>query len=68
MVTQQVADVWTFAGEEGAARHALVQATVCLIQVEDIAGGALVNGHRIAGRVEAGYPAAVQVGEVTPVL
>jgi hypothetical protein len=38
------------------------------IQVEDLAGGTLVNGHPITGRVEAEYPASVQVGELTLVV
>ena len=38
------------------------------MQVEDLAGGALVNGHPIEGRVEVEYPASVQVGDVTLVV
>ena len=38
------------------------------MQVEDLAGGTLVNGHPIEGRVAAEYPASVQVGEVTLVV
>ncbi len=66
--TEQAADVWTIAGEGVAARHALVRVVAGRIQVEDLAGGTLVNGHPISGRVEAEYPASVQVGEVTLVV
>ena len=66
--TEQAADVWTIAGEGVAARHALVRVAAGRIQVEDLAGGTLVNGHPITGRVEAEYPASVQVGEVTLVV
>ena len=38
------------------------------MQVEDLAGGTLVNGHPIEGGVEAEYPASVQVGQVTLVV
>jgi predicted Ser/Thr protein kinase len=38
------------------------------IEVEDLAGGTLVNGHPITGRIEAEYPASVQVGELTLVV
>jgi tRNA A-37 threonylcarbamoyl transferase component Bud32/tetratricopeptide (TPR) repeat protein len=66
--TEQAADVWTLAGEGVAARHALVRVAVGRIEVEDLVGGTLVNGHPITGRVEAEYPASVQVGEVTLVV
>ena len=66
--TEQAADVWTIVGEGVAARHALVRVAADRIQVEDLAGGTLVNGHPITGRVEAEYPASVQVGEVTLVV
>jgi serine/threonine protein kinase/WD40 repeat protein len=66
--TEQAADVWTIAGEGVAPRHALVRVAAGRIQVEDLAGGTLVNGHPIRGRVEAEYPASVQVGEVTLVV
>jgi hypothetical protein len=66
--TEQAADVWTLAGEGIAPRHALVRVAAVRIQVEDLAGGTLVNGHPITGRVEAEYPASVQVGEVTLVV
>jgi hypothetical protein len=38
------------------------------MQVEDLAGGTLVNGHPIEGQVQVGYPASVQVGDVTLVV
>ena len=66
--TEQAADVWTIAGEGVAARHALVRVAAGRIEVEDLAGGTLVNGHPITGRVEAEYPASVQVGELTLVV
>jgi serine/threonine protein kinase len=65
---EQAADVWTIAGEGVAPRHALVRVAAGQIEVEDLAGGTLVNGHPITGRVEAEYPASVQVGEVTLVV
>jgi predicted Ser/Thr protein kinase len=66
--TEQGADVWTITGAGVAQRHALVRVDAGRIQVEDLAGGTLVNGHPITGRVEAEYPASVQVGEVTLVV
>jgi serine/threonine protein kinase len=66
--TEQAADMWTIAGEGVAARHALVRVVAGRIQVEALAGGTLVNGHPITGRVEAEYPASVQVGELTLVV
>jgi serine/threonine protein kinase len=66
--TDQAAGMWTVAGEGVAARHALVRVAAGRIRVEDLAGGTLVNGHPIAGSVEAEYPASVQVGEVTLVV
>ena len=57
--TELAADVWTIAGEGVAAGR---------IQVEDLAGGTLVNDHPITGHVEAEYPASVEVGEVTLVV
>ena len=61
-------DVLTVSGEGVAARHAWVWIAEGRMQVEDLAGGTLVNGHPIEGRVEVGYPASVQVGEVTLVV
>jgi tetratricopeptide (TPR) repeat protein/predicted Ser/Thr protein kinase len=66
--TEQAGDVWSLAGEGVAPRHALVRVAAGRIQVEDLAGGTLVNGHPITGRVEAEYPASVQVGELTLVV
>ena len=66
--TEQASDVWTIAGEGVAPRHALVRVAAGRIEVEDLAGGTLVNGHPIAGHVQAEYPASVQVGEVTLVV
>ena len=66
--TEQAGDVWTIAGEGVAPRHALVRIAAGRIEVEDLAGGTLVNGHPITGRVEAEYPASVQVGELTLVV
>jgi len=66
--TEEAPDVLTIRGDGVAARHALVRVAAGRIQVEDLAGGTLVNGHPITGRVEAEYPASVQVGEVTLVV
>ena len=66
--TEQATDVWTIAGEGVAVRHALVRVAAGRIEVEDLAGGTLVNGHPITGLVEAEDPASVQVGEVTLVV
>jgi len=38
------------------------------MQVEDLGGGTLVNGHAITERVEVEYPASVQVGSITLVV
>ena len=66
--TEQAGDMWTIAGEGVAPRHALVRVAAGRIQVEDLAGGTLETGHSITGRVEAEYPASVQVGELTLVV
>jgi serine/threonine protein kinase len=66
--TEDAPDVLTVAGEGVAARHAWVWIVEGRMQVEDLAGGTLVNGHPIEGRVEAEYPASIQVGEVTLVV
>ena len=66
--SEEAPDVLTVSGEGIASRHVWVSVAAGLIQVEDLAGGTLVNGHPIHGRVEAEYPAAVQVGEVTLVV
>ena len=66
--TEEAPDVLTVAGEGVAPRHAWVWITESGLQVEDLACGTLVNGHPIEGRVEAEYPASVQVGAVTLVV
>ena len=66
--TEEAADVFTVTGDDVAARHAWVWLADERMQVEDFAGGTLVNGHPIAGRVEVEFPASVQVGEVTLVV
>ena len=66
--TEEAPDVLTVAGEGVASRHAWVWIAAGRMQVEDLAGGTLVNGHPIDGRVEADYPASVQVGSVTLVV
>jgi hypothetical protein len=38
------------------------------MQVEDLGGGTLVNGHPITERVEVEYPVSVQVGSITLVV
>jgi len=66
--SEKAADVWTLQGEGVAARHAWVSLGDVRMQVEDLGGGTLVNGHEVEGRVEVEYPASVQVGEVTLVV
>ncbi len=66
--TEASADVFEIHGEGVAPRHAWVWIAEARMQVEDLAGGTLVNGHPIEGRVEVEYPASVQVGEVTLVV
>jgi serine/threonine protein kinase len=66
--TEEAPDVLTVSGEGVAPRHAWVWIAAGGMQVEDLAGGTLVNGHPIEGRVEAEYPASVQVGSVTLVV
>ncbi len=66
--TEEAADVLRVVGEGVAPQHAWVGIAEARIQVEDLAGGTLVNGHPITGRVEAEYPALVQVGELTLVV
>ncbi len=60
--------MWMIQGEGIAPRHACVWLADARMQVEDLAGGTLVNGCAIDGRVEVEYPASVQVGEVTLVV
>ena len=66
--TEEATDVLSIQGEGIAPRHARVWIAGERMQVEDFAGGTLVNGHPIAGRVEVEFPASVQVGEVTLVV
>jgi hypothetical protein len=66
--TEQAADMWTLTGVGVARRHAQVRVAAGRIQVEDLAGGTLVNGHNVTGRVKVEYPAAEQVGERTLVV
>ena len=61
-------DVLTVAGEGVAPRHARVSITEGHMEVEDLAGGTLVNGHPIEDRVDVGYPVSVQAGAVTLVV
>ncbi len=58
----------TVTGAGIALRHASVWLAGERMQVEDLAGGTLVNGQPIEGRVEVEYPTSVQVGEVTLVV
>ena len=66
--TETGSDMFTVAAEGVMGRHAWVWIAEGRLQVEDLAGGTLVNGHPITGRVEAEYPASVQVGELTLVV
>jgi hypothetical protein len=66
--TESAPDVLTVAGEGVAPRHAWVWLADSAMQVEDLAGGTLVNGHPVTARVEVEYPASVQVGDVTLVV
>ena len=66
--TEDAPGTMTVSGEGVAPRHAWVWIAEGGMQVEDLAGGTLVNGHPIEGRVEAEYPASVQVGAVTLVV
>ena len=66
--TQEAADVFTVTGDDVAARHAWVWLADERMQVEDLGGGTLVNGHPITERVEVEYPASVQVGSITLVV
>ncbi len=63
--TEEAPDVMAVTGEGIAPRHAWVRIAAGGMQVEDLVGGTLVNGHPIEGRVVAEYPASVQVGPVT---
>jgi len=66
--TEEAPDVLTIAGDDVAPRHAWVWLADARLQVEDLAGGTLVNGHPITERVEVEYPASVQVGSITLVV
>ena len=66
--TEEAADVFTIIGDHVAARHAWVWLADERMQVEDLGGGTLVNGHPITERVEVEYPASVQVGSITLVV
>ena len=48
---EEAPDVLRVSGEGIAPRHAWVSITEGRMQVEDLAGGTLVNGHPIEGRV-----------------
>ena len=61
-------DVFSVTGEGVAARHAWVSIGGAGLQIEDLAGGTLVNGSPIEGRVSVDAPAAIQVGSVTIVI
>ena len=66
--TESAADVYTVHGEGVMPRHAWVWIGNAGLQVEDLGGGTLVNGCHITQRVQAEYPASVQVGEITLVI
>ena len=66
--TEDAPDVLRVHGDGIAPRHASVWIAGGRMQVEDLAGGTLVNGLPIEGRVEVEYPASVQVGSVTLVV
>ena len=65
---ETASDVFTLVGEGVSARHAWVWIGEAGLQVEDLGGGTLVNGHSITERVQVDYPASVQVGEHTLVI
>jgi predicted Ser/Thr protein kinase len=66
--TETASDVFTVHGDGIAPRHVWVWISETGLQVEDLAGGTLVNGHQITERVQVEAPASVQVGEVTLVI
>jgi len=66
--TETASDVFTVVGEDVIARHTWVWIAEAGLQVEDLGGGTLVNGHNIAERVQVDYPASVQVGGHTLVI
>ena len=63
--SEQREGVHTVRGEGVAARHAWVWISARGLQVEDLAGGTLVNGESIPERVQVGYPAQIGIGEIT---
>ena len=66
--SEEASDVWTVRGAGVAPRHASVWLVDGRMEVEDLAGGTLVNGQTITGRVGLECPASVQVGEITLVV
>jgi hypothetical protein len=66
--TETASDVFSVQGDGIVPRHAWVWISEAGVQVEDLGGGTLVNGCQITERVQAEYPASVQVGEVTLVI
>ena len=66
--TETASDVFTVHGEGVTERHAWVWISEAGLQVEDLGGGTLVNGHEITERVQVECPASVQVGELTMVI
>ncbi len=65
---EEAADVFTISGDGVALRHAWVWLADERMQVEDLGGGTLVNGHPIMERVEVAYPASVQMGSIALVV
>jgi serine/threonine protein kinase/formylglycine-generating enzyme required for sulfatase activity len=66
--TETASDVFTVHGDGVTERHAWVWISEAGLQVEDLAGGTLVNGYTITERVQVEYPASVQVGDLTLVI
>jgi serine/threonine protein kinase len=66
--TETAPDVYKVTGAGVAARHAWVWIGEAGLQVDPLGGETFVNGHAISERVQAEYPASVQVGEVTLVV
>jgi serine/threonine protein kinase/formylglycine-generating enzyme required for sulfatase activity len=65
---ETASDVFTVNGKGVMPRHAWVWISEAGLQVEDFAGGTLVNGYQINERVQVEYPASLQVGEMTLVI
>jgi len=63
--TGRAEGIYTIGGEGVAPRHAWLWISGRGLQVEDLAGGALVNGEYIQERVQVSYPVRVQLGEVS---